>query len=330
VSLEDAERAMAHLHIRPGSPYGKTRFVLLRDDHAVAYPITAETPVLLAPEALAVSPVTYDLGDRRWAEAYREMEFYNNEAAERVAAIPQSLVEYLVGRAHTSAFPSAEWVDSPYDAAAQLDAYHHLGITTGQRVAQLGGKGVHAVNSLLAGASEAWLITPMRNEVLFGYELARRTGVSDRFQAVIAVAEELPFQDEVFDAIYSGGCLHHMVTDLAGPEIRRVLAPGGRFAAVEPWQTTMHRVGTRLIGKREANAYCRPLDEQRVAPMRDAFGGVRLEHHGPLLRYLALGLSKITRRQLSARAGIRMTRIDDALPLPARMGGSIALLATRD
>jgi ubiquinone/menaquinone biosynthesis C-methylase UbiE len=69
--------------------------------------------------------------------------------------------------------------------------------------------------------------------------------------------EQLPFDGEVFDAIYSGGCLHHMLTELAGPEIQRVLAAGGRFAAVEPWQTVIHRVGTRIVRKREKNAYCK-------------------------------------------------------------------------
>jgi SAM-dependent methyltransferase len=256
------------------------------------------------------------------------MAHYNRSAGD-VAKIPDALVDRLIGLAGGTAFPSLEWLDAPYDAASQMDAHRHLGPADGQRVAQLGGKGIHAVKSLLAGADEAWLLTPMHQEALYASELARRTGVSDRFHTVVGIAEQMPFPSEAFDTIYAGGCLHHMTTDFAGPEIHRVLVRGGRFAAVEPWQTVAHRAGTRLIGKREANAYCRPLNDERLRPMHAAFDGLELRHHGPALRYLALALQKLTRREISSRAGLWLTRIDDALPLPARMGGSIAVLATR-
>jgi hypothetical protein len=123
--------------------------------------------------------------------------------------------------------------------------------------------------------------------------------------------------------------LHHMATAFAGPEIHRVLVRGGRFAAVEPWQTAAHRFGTRVIGKREANAHCRPLNKERLRPLQAPLGGLELRHHGPVLRYLALGLLKFTKREISPQTGLRLTRADDALPLPNRMGGSLAVLATR-
>jgi SAM-dependent methyltransferase len=285
-----------------------------------------DTPVLLIPEALTHHSHQYDLSDERWSEAYQEMDFYNQEANDPV---PPALVEKLERMASTTDFPSVDWLDATYDAAAQLDAFNHLGSFVGQRVAQLGGKGIHAVKSLLAGADEAWLITPMQSEADFGHDLARHIGVRARFKAVVAIAEQLPFDDEVFDSIYAGGCLHHMKTHFAGPEIRRVLTRGGRFAAVDPWQTTLHRVGTRIVGKREANAYCRPLNDERIEPMRIAFGDIDVSHHGPFLRYIALGMVKFTNRELSVRRSLQMFRVDDALPLPTKMGGSIAVLATR-
>lgn len=325
-TLGDAEKLTGRLEARTGTPFGRTELVLVRDDAKAAYPVDGDIPILLTPEALTVEMPRPDLHDRRWAEAYAEMDFYNGQ---KTAVIPQALLAQLRGYAEVAPFPSAGWVDAPYDAAAQLDAFNHLGPVHGQRVAQLGGSGVHAVKSLLAGAEEAFLITPMRNEAYFGSELARLVGVESRFNVVVGIAEQIPFEDEVFDAIYSGGCLHHMSTDYAGPEIMRVLVPGGRFAAVEPWQTVLHRVGTRLIGKREANSYCRPLNKDRLTPMQDVFGRLQLLHHGPLLRYLALALDKGLNRPLSPRAGLRMTRVDDALPLPSRLGGSVAVLATR-
>lgn len=63
----------------------------------------------------------------------------------------------------------------------------------GARVAQVGGNGIHAVKLLLGGASAAWLVTPMIEEALFGVALAEASGVAERFRAVMAVAEEMPF-----------------------------------------------------------------------------------------------------------------------------------------
>src|SRR5687767_2737665 len=60
-------------------PVGPTPSVLLREDHQCAYPVVDGIPVLLAPEAL-VPPSrqrSVDLSDPRYAEAYAEMDFYN-------------------------------------------------------------------------------------------------------------------------------------------------------------------------------------------------------------------------------------------------------------
>jgi SAM-dependent methyltransferase len=161
-------------------------------------------------------------------------------------------------------------------------------------------------------------------------ELGRRAGVSDRLRTVIAVAEQLPFATDTFDAIYAGGCLHHMTIAYAGPEIRRVLAKGGRFAAVEPWQTFLHKWGTRALGKREPNAYCSPLNDDRLEPMREVFARLDVRNHGPVLRYAALAWLKLSKRSIRPETGLRMARLDDQLPLPARFGGSVAVLATKE
>lgn len=324
--LDSAEAIVGPLQARVGSPFGRTDFVLLRADLKAAYPIRDGIPILLTPEILTTEVVQHDLRDPRWSEAYEEMDFYNGEAETEVSA---AVVRQFVGYSHVGPFPSARWLDAPYDAASQLDAFNHLGPATGRRVAQLGGSGQHAVKSLLAGASEAWLVTPMHEEAVFGRELASRVGVGDRFNAVVGIGEQIPIRSELFDGVYAGGCLHHMASDYAAAEIYRVLAPGGRFAAVEPWQTHLHHYGTRLVGKREANPYCRPLNDERISALRDAFESVTLAHHGPLLRYLELAFAKITKRHLSVPAGLRLTRIDDRLPLPAQLGGSVAVLAAR-
>src|ERR1039458_3638950 len=37
--------------------------------------------------------------------------------------------------------PARVWIDAPYDASAQIEAYRNLGNIQGKRIAQLGGKG---------------------------------------------------------------------------------------------------------------------------------------------------------------------------------------------
>ena len=59
---------------------------------------------------------------------------------------------------------------------------------------------------------------------------ARRTVPGLEFRA--AAADQLPFDDETFDAVVANGVLHHLGDpDKALHEARRVLRPGGRFAA---------------------------------------------------------------------------------------------------
>src|SRR5688572_10774894 len=62
-------------------PAGVTEKVLIREDEGVAYPVVSGIPVLLAPERLTVgSDDTFDLTEPKYAEAYEEMEFYNDTA----------------------------------------------------------------------------------------------------------------------------------------------------------------------------------------------------------------------------------------------------------
>src|SRR6266536_3412061 len=73
--------------VRSGGPQpiGPTSTVMLREDHQCAYPIVNGTPVLLAPEALVPRSRqrSFDLSDPRYAEAYAEMNFYNQAAEQR-------------------------------------------------------------------------------------------------------------------------------------------------------------------------------------------------------------------------------------------------------
>ena len=157
--------------------------------------------------------------------------------------------------------PRETWIDCVPDCKAQYEAYKYLEPFAGKHVLQLGGKGIHAVKSLLAGATEAWVLTPMLGEVYCSMALAKEAGVLDRLRCVVGVAEEIPIVDNYFEAAYSGGCVHHMTTELAMPEISRVLKPGGRFSSMDPWRAPLYAIGTKILGKREVNVYCRPLTQ---------------------------------------------------------------------
>ncbi len=62
---------------------------------------------------------------------------------------------------------------------------------------------------------------------------AEANGVRVDFRS--ADAEELPYADESFDAVWGNAILHHLDLDRAGAELKRVLKPGGVAVFCEPW-----------------------------------------------------------------------------------------------
>jgi len=320
---------------------GVTEKVMLRSDNLAAFPVVDDIPILLAPEMLSIDPGanSFDLTDKRYAEAYEEMEFYNARANETVETVKSSgaasvlPTEMAATEAERDSFPRPwqRWIDAVHDLAAQWDSYDFLSPVRGKKLLQLGGSGTHAVKFALAGAGEVWLATPMAGEAVFANALAESAGFGDRFHSVVAIAEELPFADELFDGIFSGGSLHHTLTDAALPESARVLKAGGRFAAAEPWRAPLYGLGTRIMGKRE-DAYCRPLDARRLEPLGGSFSDFRVVHHGTATRYPLIGLEKLG-LPVPKAVPWYLGKIDDAafavIPPLRRMGSSIAVLATK-
>lgn len=322
-------------------PFGVTNTVLVRSDDAVAYPVVDDIPILLIPEQLrpAHQQREVDLADPRYAEAYEEMEFYNEVAAAEAADIRRSTSFAAVAPAidvptGSAPFPSPieTWIDAVPDCKAQYLAYKHLGPVKDRRMLQLGGKGIHAVKWLMAGGKEAWLLTPMLGEALCSVALAREVGVEDGLRCVVGIAEEIPVVDDTFDATYSGGCIHHTTTAKAFPEIARTLSSGGRFAACDPWRAPLYAIGTKVLGKREESVYCRPLTTQRVEPLFDSFDTAELQQYGALTRYAVLALTKF-RINLPLKVVWSLYRIDDKVssmvPGLRRWGSSAALYAVK-
>src|SRR5680860_1291048 len=172
----------------------------------------------------------------------------------------------------------------------------------------------------------------MVGELLYAVALAEAVGVADRLHCVAALAEELPFPDRSFDAVYAQGSVHHWVVDRALPECARVLVDGGRFAAVEPWRGPLYGIGTGILGKRDRGVQCVVLTPSRIRPPRaQSFPGARIVHHGVLSRYALLALKK-ARISFSHRTVWRLSTLDDRLvSRSARLrdqGSSVAILAT--
>lgn len=329
--------------------FGNIDTVMLRADGGCAYPVVRGIPILLVPEML-VPPLqarAFDLSNPKYREAYEEMEYYNAVAEKEAQAIedskwvrPFAILREASG-AQRSSFPAPLdlWLDAVYDAPAQGEAYAHIAPLAGKRVLQVGGKGIHAVKFLCAGAREAWVVTPMLGELVFATTLAQYCDVQDRLHCVAGIAEELPFADGVFDAVYAGGCVHHFVTELALPECARVLRPGGRFAAVEPWRAPLYGVGTRVLGKREEPVFgkrdigvcCSPLSRDRLEPFFHSFQQATITHHGTLTRYPMLALYKLG-MPMKLTTYWKICIVDDFLcslvPPVRRIGSSVSLLGT--
>jgi len=355
VSLAEAESMMATSLVairRPRQttddfeepqPIGPTPYVLVREDMRFAYPVVNDIPILLIPEMLGSvkEQREFDLQNSIYAEAYEEMEVYNKFALSQAENIETSnsypIIRPLsdVNELEKETFPNpfSLWIDAVHDCAGQSDAYAHITPIAGKRILQVGGKGTHIIKFLLAGADEGWSLSPMLGELQYTIALAKAFGITDSLRCVVAAGEELPFKDASIDAIYSGGCIHHTVTSRALPEAARILVPGGKFAAVDPWKTPIHGIGTRVFGKREADVYCRPIDKERALPLGNAFPDSSIVHHGAIFRYPLLALQKLG-VSTSLSVAWRMNKVDDFLsslvpPFRNSFGGSVTLLGTK-
>jgi uncharacterized protein YbaR (Trm112 family) len=344
-------RALApreHRALEP-KPIGETATVLLRSDGLGAYPILDGVPILLGPEILSAPdrPGQFDLSSSHYAEAYNETPFYDAEAAAKASQIESGslvglpfdglnrlgLLQQLPATDRAN-FPNPplRWLAACVDSPCEWDCFAHLAPVQGRLAAQIGGTGEVAMTLLLAGAQAAILITPMLGEARLARALASTLGVAERFSCAVGIAEELPLPDGSVELVYSGGSVHHMTTELAFPEIARVLRSGGRFAAMEPWRAPLYALGTRIFGKREANPFCRPLTRSRVAPLFRAFRQARYVQHGSLTRYPLLAMQQLGAHIAQATAwsvGRTDDRICAAIPGLRRLGSGVALLATK-
>lgn len=301
-------------------------------DGETAYPIVEGFPTLLWPDAFRMTPAQVDIRDARYCEAYREMAHYNPMARAMARNVTASEAYKTLVRIRENcppqSFPEPPrlWMDrGSFEMASRSNGYRYIAPLHGKVTLNIGGIGRDAIRFILAGAEHAILVTPMIGEAVFAWTLAAALGVQDRLSCVLGVGEELPLLDHSIDVISSHGCMHHMQLDIALAEYERVLSPGGKFIATDPWRAPLYGFGTALLGKqeqqllkRDQSIFCRPITAERLASLAVHFPEHIVENHGPLLRYPLIALSKF---------GIKFSqeRLCQLAALDDRLGNAIGL-----
>jgi SAM-dependent methyltransferase len=186
-------------------------------------------------------------------------------------------------------------------------AFKMLGDVSGKRVLDYG-----------CGHGMASVVLARRGAVVTGFDLsagyvaeARRRAAANEVVAEFrqADAEDLPFADGSFDAVWGCAILHHLDLRRAGAELRRVLRPGGVAVFCEPWGGNpvleFARRHLPYPGKHRTPDE-RPLRPRDLDPLRECIPDLRVSG------FQLLGMARrLVRRE--SRAGGILDRWDDLL-----------------
>ncbi len=106
---------------------------------------------------------------------------------------------------------------------------------------------------------------------------AAANGVTVDF--VQADGARLPFADGAFARIWGNAILHHLDLRQAGPELRRVLEPGGVAVFCEPWgENPFFTWARRHLGKKHTPDE-QPLRHKDIRYLRTLFSSVEMRGH---------------------------------------------------
>jgi SAM-dependent methyltransferase len=115
-------------------------------------------------------------------------------------------------------------------------------------------------------------------------EAARLRGI----EALHAMAENLPFSDASFDAVFSNAALHWVRDqDAMMAGVRRVLKPGGRFVAEMGGHGNVAAIHVALRAVLARNGYPDAEDGVNYYPAPEAYSA-RLDRHGFSVERIAL------------------------------------------
>ncbi len=195
-----------------------------------------------------------------------ELAFHDRQAAERTLFFQKE---------ESLRFADDAWLDHE---TWVRPAFERLGCARGQAVLDLGcGHGMAAVVLARRGARVTAL------DLSAGYlEEARRRAAANGVDVhcVQADGERLPFADGSFERVWGNAVLHHLDLGIAGRELRRVLAPGGRAVLCEPWgENPLLDWARRRLPYRgkERTPDERPLRRRDLSLLRESFADLHCE-----------------------------------------------------
>lgn len=138
--------------------------------------------------------------------------------------------------------------------------------------------------------------------------------------AEVGNAETLPYQDKIFDAVFSNAVLHWVRDhDAMMAQVRRVLKPGGRFVAEMGGQGNVAAIGVALRAVLGRHGYGDREDGVNYYPTAEGYTR-RLERHGFEVQRIALIPRPTPLAQGGMEGWLRTFRrgVFDGLPIKLR------------
>jgi ubiquinone/menaquinone biosynthesis C-methylase UbiE len=209
----------------------------------------------------------------------------------------------FAGRPDSLAVDEASYLDHETWVRPAMD---RLGDVRGLHVLDYGcGHGMAAVVLARRGAR----VTAFDLSAGYLAEAGRRAATNDvRIDLVQADGQRLPFADASFDRVWGNAVLHHLDIETAGPELFRVLRPGGVAVFCEPWgENPLLSWARRRLPYRgkERTRDEEPLRQRQVRSLKHIFP--RVELHGYQL------LSMVRRVVTPGRLTAALERCDRVL-----------------
>ena len=173
------------------------------------------------------------------------------------------------------------------------------------------------------GCGEGWssLAYARRGATVYAFDIspesvrqltqaAMGAGLAGQIHAVVMAAERLVYPRELFDLVLGVSILHHTDLDMIGPEISRVLKPGGRGVFIEPldhnWLLRIFRWLTP--GRRTPTEH--PLRVHQITALRRHFRRVSFTGYY-LSSVFPQGLLWLTGNRTAFRWGLQVTEALD-------------------
>jgi SAM-dependent methyltransferase len=155
-----------------------------------------------------------------------------------------------------------------------------LAAQTGERILDLGCGDGQLTQKIAAAGANVVAVDSSPNMV----EAARSRSIT----ADLAAAEELPYDESSFDAVFSNAALHWIRgQDAMMREAHRVLKPGGRFVAEMGGHGNIAAIRVAFTAVLERNGFDDREGDTNFYPTPEEYTG-RLERHGFTMERMAL------------------------------------------